>query len=295
MNIGAIFPTTEIGNDPDVIRDWAQTAEDLGYSHIVFYDHVLGAEHANRQPPFEGPYTEHDPFHEPFVVMSFIAACTKRIGLATGILILPQRQTVLAAKQAAELDVLSKGRLRLGVGTGWNQIEYESLGADFASRGRRFSEQVELLRALWREPVLDYTSEHHRIDRAGLLPRPSAPIPIWFGGFSEPAFRRAARLGDGFIYGSTPSRMVPMLDRVHALLRENDRDPNGFGAEALLDFSSNPDSWGPELELWEEKGGTHLSLRAMDTAAEFVGERVVGYEGPQSYIEALERFMGAIR
>jgi probable F420-dependent oxidoreductase len=295
MNIGAIFPTTEIGNDPDVIRDWAQTTEGLGYSHIVFYDHVLGAEHANREPPFAGPYTEHDPFHEPFVVMSFVAACTQRIGLATGILILPQRQTVLAAKQAAELDVLSKGRLRLGVGTGWNQVEYESLGADFASRGRRFGEQVELLRALWSKPVLDYTSEYHRIDRAGLLPRPSAPIPIWFGGFTEPAFRRAAKLGDGFIYGSTPSRMAPMLDRVHTLLREHDRDPGRFGGEALLDFSSNPDTWGPELELWEQKGGTHLSLRAMDTAAEFVGERVVGYEGPQSYIEALGRFMAAIR
>jgi probable F420-dependent oxidoreductase len=295
MNVGAIFPTTEIGDDPDVIRDWAQAAEELGYSHIVFYDHVLGARHADRSPPFIGPYTEHDPFHEPLVVMSFIAAATERIGLATGILILPQRQTVLVAKQAAELDLLSKGRLRLGIGTGWNYIEYESLGADYRTRGRRLDEQVDVLRKLWREPVIDYNGDFHRIDRAGMLPKSHSPIPIWFGGFTDVAFRRAARLGDGFIYGSKPSRMAPMLDRIHDLLDQNGRDPAEFGGEALVDFSASPDTWGPELELWQEKGGSHLSLRMMDTAAAFVGERVVGYAGPQSYIDGLERFMRNIR
>jgi len=294
MNLGAIFPTTEIGNDPDVIRDWAQTAEGLGYSHIVFYDHVLGAEHAGRNPPFVGPYTEKHPFHEPFVVMSFIAGVTKRIGLATGILILPQRQTVLAAKQAAELGVLSKNRLRLGLGTGWNHVEYESLGADFTTRGRRFDEQVDLLRRLFSEPVVDFDGDYHRIDRAGLLPRPDRNIPIWFGGFSEVAFRRAARLGEGFIYGSKPSRMLGMLERVQTLLRENGREPTGFGGEALVDFSSDEAAWRPELELWREKGGTHLSLRMMDVAAEFVGEKHVGYKGPGAYIDALETFMTAV-
>jgi probable F420-dependent oxidoreductase len=295
MNLGAIFPTCEIGSDPELIRDWAQTAEGLGYSHIVFYDHVLGAQHADRTPALPGPYTENDPFHEPFVVMSFIAAVTTRIELATGILILPQRQTALVAKQAAELDVLSKGRLRLGVGTGWNRVEYESLGIDYATRGNRFTEQVELLRQLWRTPVVDFDGDFHRVERAGILPRPRPELPIWFGGFNEVAFRRAARLGDGFHYGSRPSRMTGMLERVQQMLCDNGRDPAGFGGEALVDFSASPDDWGPEIEIWEKKGGSHLSVRAMDTAAEFAGERVVGYEGPTSFIDALEKFMKTVR
>jgi probable F420-dependent oxidoreductase len=294
VKLGAIFPTAEIGNDPAVIRDWAQAAEELGYSHIVFYDHVLGAEHARRDPPLMGPYTENDAFHEPLVTMAYIAGLTTRIELATGILILPQRQTALVAKQAAELDVLSNGRVRLGVGTGWNPVEYASLGVAYDDRGARFSEQVEVLRALWREPVVDFTGEFHRIDRAGILPRPKHEIPIWFGGFSEPAFRRAARTGDGFLYGSSPTRMSGMLARVRELLAANGRDPDAFGGEAQLDFSSDRDGWAREVERWAAEGGTHLSLRAMDTAAEFVGERVVGYTGPASYIEALATFMETV-
>jgi probable F420-dependent oxidoreductase len=291
LNFGAIFPTCEIGDDPAAIRDWAQTAEGLGYSHIVVYDHVLGAVHADREPRLLGPYSEKDAFHEPLITLAYLAAVTTRIELTTGILVLPQRQTALVAKQLAELALLSGGRVRCGVGTGWNPVEYESLGADFDSRGRRLTEQVELLRALWREPVIDYRGEYHRVDRAGLLPRPSRDIPIWFGGYSEVAFRRAARVGDGFLYGSTPTRMSSMLARVRTLLRENGRDPDLFGGEAQLDFSSDRNGWGPEVERWRSEGGTHVSLRAMDTAAEFVGERVVGYAGPESFIDALGVFM----
>ncbi len=294
MKIGAIFPTTEIGDDPAVIRDWAQTAEGLGYDYIQFYDHVLGAEHSDRTPPFLGPYTEEHPFHEPFVVMSYLAALTERIEFSTGILILPQRQTALVAKQAAELSLLSGGRLRLGVGTGWNHVEYESLAVDFAVRGKRFDEQIDVLRRLWSEPLIDYRGDFHRVDRAGILPRPDEKIPIWFGGFSEVAFRRAARLGDGFIYGSRPTRMIGMLERVQQLVREQDRNPDEFGGDALIDFSSPQENWRSEVALWAEKGGTHIALRAMDTGAEFVGERVVGYEGPKSYIDALETFMNTI-
>lgn len=291
MKIGAIFPTCEIGDDPTFIRDWVQTAEGLGYSHVVCYDHVLGAEHEGRTPPLGGPYTEDDPFHEPFVVMTYMAALTERIEFASGILILPQRQTVLVAKQAAELQLLSRGRLRLGVGTGWNYVEYESLREDFDSRGKRFTEQVELLRKLWTEEILDYRGEFHRVDRASLLPRPQAEIPIWFGGFNDVAFRRAAKCGDGVIYGSTPRRMEKMLARVGELLEENGRDPSHFGAEAMVDFSAGPEAWVKEVEHWQRIGGTHLALRAMDTAAEFAGEKVHGYTGPQSYIDALETFM----
>ncbi|MGD2077080.1 MAG: TIGR03619 family F420-dependent LLM class oxidoreductase, partial [Chloroflexota bacterium] len=155
MEVGVVFPQTEFGNDPAAIRDYAQLAEGLGYSHILAYDHVLGAQ-PDRQPKLEGPYTYEDPFHEPFVLFSFMAGLTRKIGLATGILILPQRQTALVAKQAAALDVLSNGRLRLGVGIGWNWVEYDALGQDFHRRGRRVEEQVTLLRQLWTQPLVNF-------------------------------------------------------------------------------------------------------------------------------------------
>lgn len=289
MKIGAIFPTTEIGNDPLAIRDWAQAAEELGYDHMVIYDHVLGALHEGRDPLLMGPYTERDPFHEPFVLLAWLAAATTRLELTTGVLILPQRQTALVAKQAAELDLLSGGRLRLGVGTGWNWVEYESLGIPYSDRGRRLDEQVELLRKLWREPVVDFDGDFHRIDRAGVLPQPRPDLPIWFGGFATPAFRRAARVGDGFLHGTSPSRVERIQRELQELLEAEGRDPASFGTEAVVDFS-RPETWGPELERWQELGGTHFSLRAMDTAAEFVGEKRVGYKGPHAYIDALERF-----
>ncbi len=294
MKIGAVFPTTEIGNDPTAIRDWAQAAEQLGYDHVLIYDHVLGAVHSDREPRLMGPYTEKDPFHEPFVLLAYLAGVTSRIELVTGVMILPQRQTALVAKQAAELDILSGGRLRLGVGTGWNHVEYESLGEDYASRGKRFDEQVELLRQLWRNPVIDFRGEYHRVDRAGILPLPRPNLPIWFGGFSEVAVRRAARLGDGFIFGTTPTRMRALLATLHEHLRGEGREPAGFGAEAISDFSDDPDQWVREREIWEQCGGTHLTLRAMDTADEFVGARRVGFDGPQAYIDALETFRKAI-
>ena len=203
MDFGVVFPTTQIGTDPAVIRDFAQTAEGLGYRRLLVYDHVLGAVHADRDPPLPGPYTEHDPFHEPLVLLGFLAACTTTIELGVAVLVLPQRQTALVAKQAAEVDVLSSGRLVLAVGTGWNYVEYESLGASFDGRGRRLDEQVDLLRLLWRQPVVDYRGEFHRIDRAGLSPRPvRGDIPLYFGGGAEASLRRAARTGDGFVFGS---------------------------------------------------------------------------------------------
>lgn len=294
MQLGAIFPTPEIGNDPAVIRDWARTAESLGYARIVTYDHVLGAAHEGRTPPLAGPYTEKDAFHEPFVLLAWLAAVTSRIELVTGILILPQRQTALVAKQAAELALLSQDRFVLGVGTGWNHVEYTSLGVPFEDRGRRYDEQIELLRRLWREPLVDFRGEHHRIERAGLLPRPARDVPIWMGGFTKPALRRAARVGDGFLFGSTPKRMKGLLEQLQAELRAQGRDPAAFPAEAVVDFCQTPDEWREELDVWRRAGGSHVSLRAMDTAAEFVGSRRVGYRGPDDYLRALETFMKAV-
>ena len=290
MKLGAVFPTTEIGNDPVVIRDWAQTAEDLGYDHIVTFDHVLGAQHAGRNPRFFGPYTEDDPFHEPFTLFAYLAGVTTRIELVTGVLIAPQRQTVLIAKQAAEVDLLSQGRLRLGVGTGWNYVEYESLGLPYAERGPMLDEQVELLRKLWSEELLDYTGRYHRIDRASLLPRPQREIPIWFGAIAPVALKRAARLGDGLLLASAPSTVEPMVAKARDLVAENGRDPATYGMEAFIDFSYERSRWESEIELWRKLEGTHLSLRAMDTAATLVGATPVGYSGPQAYIDALREF-----
>lgn len=295
MKLGAVFPTTEIGDDPAVLRDWVQAAEGLGYDHVVVYDHVLGAVHAGRQKPLMGPYAENHPFHEPLIVLTYLAALTKRIELVTGILILPQRQTALVAKQAAELDLLSGGRLRLGVGSGWNYVEYEALGVPWETRGKRFDEQVELLRRLWTEPVVDYSGVHHRIDRAGILPRPRRQIPIWFGSFSPVALRRAARMGDGILFGSWPTRMLPLLGIQRELLDKQGRGRAEFGAEAIVDYSEGPDFWKREAEVWREAGGTHLTIRAMDTAAEFLGSKHVGYSGPKAYIQALEEFRDALR
>jgi probable F420-dependent oxidoreductase len=290
LSLGAVFPTTEIGSDPVAIRDWAQAAESLGFDHAITYDHVLGAVHADREPRLMGPYTENDPFHEPFVLFGFLAAVTTRLGLVSGVIILPQRQTALVAKQAAEVDALSGGRLRLGVGTGWNWVEYDALGERFDDRGRRFDEQVELLRRLWREPIVDFQGDHHRIDRAGILPLPGRDIPVWFGAMSDVAIRRAARIGDGVLFATKPSR----VRRLHGLLKQGveaaGREQSAVGVEAIIDFADGPDVWREEIELWREAGGTHLSIRAMDTGAELMGTKRMGYAGPADYIRALESF-----
>jgi probable F420-dependent oxidoreductase len=295
LRLGAVFPTTEIGDDPAAIRDWAQAAEGLGFDHIIAYDHVLGAVHAGREPALPGPYTERDAFHEPFVLYGYLAAVTQRIELCTAVIVLPQRQIALVAKQAAEIDLLSRGRLRLGVGTGWNFVEYESLGVPFGERGKRFDEQIELLRRLWREPVVDYRGRFHRIDRAGILPRPRRDIPIWLGGYTPVSVRRAARVGEGMLFGTSPSRMRGLHALALQELDKQGRDRASFGTEAAVDASDSPDTWAREAALWRELGGTHLSIRAMDTAAEQVGHKKVGFRGLRDYIAVLERFAAALR
>ncbi len=294
MEIGAVFPTCDIGNDPAAIRDWAQTAEGLGYEYIVTFDHVLGAEHANREVKLTGPYTEDDAFHEPMTLLAYLAGVTEKIGLATGVVILPQRQTALVAKQAIEIDLLSSGRLRLGIGTGWNYVEYDSLGMSFEKRGKVFDEQIDLMRRLWEESLVDFSGSFHRVDRASLLPRPTRKIPLWFGAFSSVAVRRAVREGDGVLFGAPPTAMRRLHEKTLAELEVAGRDRESFGAEAMVDFSLGADRWVKELEVWRAAGGTHLSLRAMDTAAEFSGASHVGYSGPAAYIDALKTFRDAV-
>lgn len=262
MQIGAVYPQIELRGDPDAVRRIGVGVEALGYDHLLVFDHVLGATH-DREPKLWGPYTERDPFHDPFVMLAYLAARTTRLGLVTGVLILPQRQTVLVARQAADLDLLSSERLRLGVGTGWNYVEYEALGQDFTTRGRRLDEQIPYLRRLWAEPLVSFDGRFDRLDRGHVNPHPTRSIPIWVGGFSEPAFRRGARLGDGFVFAGDVDQCIEALGRVRELLAEAGRSPEGFGAELVAVRAKSVDDVARAFERWERAGGTHASVASM--------------------------------
>src|SRR5690348_7522991 len=257
MKAGVVYPQIELGGDPGAVKAFAQAAEDLGYDHIVIYDHVLGAVHAGREPKLTGPYKETDPFHEPLVTYAYLAGVTKNLELVTGVIILPQRQTALFAKQAADVDLFSDGRLRLGVGVGWNWVEYDSLemSRHFRRRVRRQEHQIALLRKLWEEPVVDHEDSDHRIDRAGILPRPKRQIPIWLGGFSEAAYDRAARIGDGYLVRLTPSANRALSHAVAA--RE-------FGKRCAL---RPPPPCFRLLRLGEFRGSAHLLPALLRPAA----------------------------
>ncbi len=291
MRFGAVFPTTEIGHDPIAVRDFAQAAENLGYVRLTTYDHVLGADRVDRTPPLTGPYTQHDAFHEPMVLFGYLAGLTSTIELATGVLILPQRQAALVAKQAAEVDLLSGGRLILGVGTGWNHVEYTALGTEFGSRARRMEEQVAVLRALWGEDLVDFEGEFHRIDRAALEPRPGRSIPIWFGGSKEASLRRAALIGDGFVFGRSGPAVVTSLATLGSMLAEQGRAPSTFGSEAMVDYALGAAVWHEHVQAFEEAGGSIMSLRAMSTGSAYMNVPVPNFTSPAQHINALEVFM----
>lgn len=282
MKIGVVFPQTEIGNDPAAIRDYIQTAEGLGFSHLLVYDHVLGA---NPQRPggWTGPYTHLTPFHEVFVLLAYAAGITQRLGLVTGVVILPQRQTALVAKQAASLDVLSAGRLRLGVGLGWNEVEYEALNEDFHNRGKRIEEQIELMRRLWSDPLVTYKGKWHSVPDAGINPLPvQRPIPVWFGGSAEVALRRAARLGDGWITLERSAALVrPALDMLVRFIEEAGRERSQVGLEARISYKpGDPNTWEETLRAWQTVGATHLSINTMSC----------GFKTPAEHIDAIRKF-----
>ncbi len=294
MEFGAVFPTCEIGNDPEQIRSWAQAAEELGYRYIVTYDHVLGAEHSNREPQLTGPYTEAHPFHEPFVLFGFLAGVTNSIEFQTSVIILPQRQTVLAAKQAAEVDLLSGGRLRLGVGTGWNHVEYESLGVPWSGRGRLFDEQIEMMRRLWTDAIVDVDTAHHRIDRAGIAPQPDQPIPVWLGGSSEIAMRRAARIGDGFTFASAGSSTVGLADQLREMISGEGRDPSTFPIEFNMPYGLGPEKWKSLTEQAQNAAITHLCVNTMSVTSAWSGTPPSGLESVDDHIAGLESFITAV-
>jgi probable F420-dependent oxidoreductase len=274
VKFGVVYPQNETHGDPTAVRDLGLAIESLGYDSVLFYDHVVGAEHADREPPLWGPYTEEDSFHDPFVVFGYLAAITSRIELATGVMILPQRQTVLAAQQAADVDLLSGGRLRFGVGTGWNWVEYDALNQDFRTRGKRLDEQIVLLRELWAKPLVTFDGTFHQLERCCINPRPSRQIPIWVGGFSEPAFSRAARLGDGFTFAGDQDDAIAGMVRVRELLAENGRSGAAFGFEYTLTRARDVASVLEATSRWQEAGGTGVSVLTQKIGFESVAGHI---------------------
>jgi probable F420-dependent oxidoreductase len=286
MRFGVIFPQTESVTDRVALRDYVQAAEEIGYDHILMYDHVLGVDPTGR-PDWRANYTRDDPFQEPLVFLGFAAALTRRIELVTGVLVLPQRQTALVAKQAAEIDVLSGGRLRLGVGVGWNEVEFLALGESFHDRGARIVEQVQVLRALWTKSTVDFRGRWHRIDRAGLTPLPiQRPIPIWMGGWDERVLRRVAQLADGWYpFRHPPEGWQAQIERLRGYTREAGRDPATLGIEPRFTLRGTPDDWRRAKDDWAALGATHLTLNTMG----------LGLPHFRAHIDAMRRWHEAVR
>ena len=274
MRIGAVFPQTELGGDPGAVRAWAQRAGELGFAHVLAYDHVAGADPAVHAG-WDGPYDVHTTFHEPMVLYGYLAAVTS-MELVTGIIILPQRQTVLAAKQAAEVDLLTGGKFRLGVGIGWNRVEYEALGQDFSTRGKRLEEQITLLRRLWTEQAVTFSGTFDRITGAGLAPMPvQRPIPVWVGAQSPRAYRRAGRLADGWFPQMAPG---PQLDQARRIVAEAaadvGRDPASLGMEGHLRWQQDRDKLAAAMRQWQDAGATHLSVNTMGAGLKTVDDHL---------------------
>ena len=271
MKVGLVYPQVELRGDPQAVHDIGVGAEQLGFDSLLVYDHVVGAEHDHREPPLWGPYTERDPFHEPLVMFGYLAAVTSRIELATGVMILPQRQTALVAQQVADADLFSRERVRLGVGTGWNYVEYDTLGQDFATRGPRLDEQIELLRHLWSQPLVTFQGRFDRVERACINPRPGRLIPIWIGGFAESAYRRGGRLGDGFTFAGDVDAAVQGMARVRHHIAEAGRSADDFGFELIATRARSATEVTETAERWRSAGGTHVSVLTiklgLDTAA----------------------------
>ncbi len=282
MKLGVVFPQTEIGSDPGAVREYAQAAESMGYNHILAFDHVLGA-NAESRPGWSGAYRHTDAFHEPFVLFGYLAAVTSSVELVTGVIILPQRQTALVAKQTAAVDVLSQGRLRLGIGVGWNAVEYEALGENFHNRGRRSEEQIDLLRKLWTNDLITYDGRWHKVTDAGLNPLPvQQPIPVWFGGAAPQTLHRVATMGDGWFPLFRPDdRGRELIESMREQAAAAGRGPDDIGVESWVSIrDSSEDDWKRTADAWRELGATHLSVNTMNA----------GLESPQAHIEAIQRF-----
>jgi probable F420-dependent oxidoreductase len=279
ISIGVVFPQAEIGVDPGAIRDYAQRVEELGFSHLLAYEHVLGADPSVHQGWTRANDVDSS-FHEPLVLFGFLAAVTTTLELVNGVLVLPQRQTALVAKQAAEVDVLSGGRLRLGVGIGWNSVEYEGLGQAFTNRGKRIEEQIELLRLLWTERSVTFAGHHHTVTGAGIAPLPiQRPIPVWMGAASEAAYNRAGRLADGWFPMMKPG---PELDEAQAIIRAaaraSGRDPAAMGMQAQVFWTHDIDGTAADIDVWNHCGATHVAVSTADAGLKTVDDHLAVLE-----------------
>jgi len=293
MKTGVVFPQTEIGSDPPAVRDYVQAVEALGYSHMMVYDHVLGAD-TSRHANWQGSYTSESMFHEPFVLFGYLAAITSKIELVTAVLILGQRQTALVAKQAAEVDLLTGGRLRLGVGVGWNHVEYEALNQEFSDRGQRYAEQIRLLREFWTNDVVDFDGRYHKVDYAGVNPQPvQRPIPIWMGAGAranpvptDRVLRRVARLADGWFPQMQPGdNAKATVERLRVFAEEAGRNASEIGMEPRINLADgNPEFWQAQAREWEEMGATHVSINTMRA----------GLNSPHDHINAIQQFKEVI-
>ena len=279
MKLGVVFPQTEIGTDPEVVARFATTAEAAGYDHIIVFDHVLGANTASR-PGWQGPYTSESLFHEPFVLYGYLAGLTTTLEFVTAVIILPQRQTALVAKQAASLDVLSRGRLRLGIGTGWNDVEYEALGENFHDRGVRSEEQIDLMRKLWSEETIDYDGRWHKITDAGLNPLPvGRSIPIWLGGMAAAVIERVGRIADGWFPFFNPD-LAPQLEAMREAARAAGRSPADIGVECMQPMGDAGAKELDRLKSLADMGVTHTAVITMNQ----------GLADPVAHVDAISRY-----
>lgn len=269
MDVGLVFPQLEIGTDPELVEGYALTAEGHGFDHLLAYDHVLGVV---PRAGWEGSYDYRDPFHEPLTLFSGLATVTERLEFVTGVLVLPQRQTPLVAKQAAQVDLLSDGRLRMGAGVGWNEPEFEAMGADFSTRGRKIEEQIDLLRDLWTERVVEFEGEFHEMDGAGINPLPvQRPIPLWLGGAADPVLDRIARKGDGWLPpAGSPDSHEERFERLWEFAERHDRDPDDIGihARVTVDPEGEPGEWIDAVAAWEDFGADYLAVDVMGRGLE---------------------------
>jgi probable F420-dependent oxidoreductase len=288
MHIGVVFPQTELGGDVGAVRAYALRVAELGYRHVLAYDHVVGADPAV-YPGWDGPYDVTTTFHEPFVLFGYMAGITE-LEMVTGIIILPQRQTALVAKQAAEVDLLTRGRFRLGIGLGWNAVEYEALGQDFATRGRRAEEQVDLLRRLWTERSVTYEGSFDRVTGAGLAPLPvQRPIPVWFGAQSERAYRRVGRLADGWFPQTRPGAELDEARRVvEQAAVEAGRDPALLGMEGRVSWRDSREKLAEHAASWRDAGASHLSVNTMGSGLRTVDEHLAALEAAAEVLKPAE-------
>ncbi|MCP5151854.1 MAG: LLM class F420-dependent oxidoreductase [Ectothiorhodospiraceae bacterium] len=295
MQLGAVAPIGDIGGDPDVVRDYALGLEAIGYDFVEVTDHVLGVNTASRPDWPADRNTSRDYFHDPFVILTYITAVAPRLGLSTGVLILPQRQTALVAKQAACLDVLSRGRFRLGIGVGWNEVEFVGLNERFGNRGRRSEEQVEVMQALWRDAHVDFRGRYHTIDDAGINPRPaSGRVPVWFGGHHENTLARIARRGDGWMPNAYPpdGSAREVFDRLRRMVEAEGRDPAAVGIEVWTSCGAGSEAdWRREAAHWRDLGATHLCLT---TAFDRRHHHRIAGRTPDDHLAAARRYREAV-